>query len=91
MYRVHGKIADGMRVTVANLDRLVLPATLQVNYADGSQSRVRVPVETWLQHHHFDVLVPGSKRLVAVTLDPDHVLPDKDRSNNTIRGKLLPQ
>ncbi|MGB8634553.1 MAG: M1 family metallopeptidase [Rhodanobacteraceae bacterium] len=85
--RVDGDDGKGVRVTVANLDRLVLPATLQVTWSDGSHSRVRVPVATWLQHHEFDVIVPGSKRVTSVTLDPDHVLPDRDRSNNALREK----
>lgn len=70
-------------ITVANLDRLVLPATLQVDWADGSHDRVRIPVATWLQHHEFDVVLPGKKQVKLVTLDPDHVLPDHDRSNNS--------
>jgi hypothetical protein len=65
----------------------VMPATLQVTYDDGTSSRVRVPVETWMQHHHFDVIVPGSKPVVAATIDPDQVIPDVDRSNNSYRVK----
>ncbi len=84
---VHGKPDDGALVTVANLDRMVFPSTLQVNYADGSHTRVRVPVETWLQHHRFEVPVPGSKRVVSAVIDPDHVIPDNNRANDTFTVK----
>ena len=73
--------AKGALVTVANLDRMAMPATLLVNYADGSSARVRVPVETWMQHTRYDVAVPGGKRIASATIDPDHALPDDDRDN----------
>ncbi|HET7306852.1 MAG TPA: M1 family metallopeptidase [Gammaproteobacteria bacterium] len=77
----------GALVTVANLDKLVMPATLQVTYVDGSTQRVRVPVETWQRHHKFEVTVPGNKRVKSATIDPDHVIPDGDRSNDTFTVK----
>ena len=73
-------------VTVANLDQLVMPSTLEVRYADGSQQRIRLPVETWQRHRRFDVVVDSDKRIVAATIDPDQRLPDSDRSNNTRRA-----
>jgi hypothetical protein len=75
--------AKGALVTVANLDRLAMPATLKVTYTDGSSNELRVPVATWMQHTQFDVLVPGSKRIRSAVIDPDGVLPDVDRANNT--------
>jgi aminopeptidase N len=75
--------AKGALVTVANLDQLVMPATLQVTYADDSTQRVRVPVETWQQHHRFDVVVAGSRRVKSATIDPDHAIPDNNRGNDT--------
>jgi hypothetical protein len=36
-----------------------------------------------MQHTQFDVLVPGSKRIRSAVIDPDGVLPDVDRANNT--------
>src|SRR6185312_14929380 len=50
---VKGDWKQGALVTVANLDKLAMPATLEVVYADGSKQEVRVPVETWLQHRSF--------------------------------------
>ena len=68
---------------VANLDRLVLPATLEVTYADGSKQQVRVPVETWQQHRSYVVRVAGSQPVKSATIDPAHALPDSNRANNT--------
>ncbi|MET0254787.1 MAG: M1 family aminopeptidase, partial [Luteibacter sp.] len=74
---------DGARVTIANLDQLVMPSTLRVTFDDRSTHDIRIPVETWQQHKSFDVLVPGGKKIVGATLDPDHAIPDRDRSNNS--------
>jgi len=75
--------AKGALVTVTNLDRFAMPATLKVTYTDGSSNELRVPVATWMQHTQFDVPVPGSKRIRSAVIDPDGVLPDVDRANNT--------
>jgi hypothetical protein len=76
--------ARGALVTVANLDKFAMPATLRVTFDDGSTAEVRVPVATWMQHTQFDVPVADGKRVRSVTIDPDGVLPDVDRSNNTL-------
>jgi hypothetical protein len=77
-----GDKAKGVDVTVENRDQLVLPATLRVAYADGTHADIRVPVETWMQRgshiFHFD----STGEAVSATVDPDHRLPDRDRSNN---------
>jgi len=74
---------DGSVVTIENRDQLVMPATLRVTFDDKSTSDIRVPVETWQQHKSFDLTVPGGRKIVAATIDPDHVIPDRDRSNNS--------
>jgi len=75
--------AKGALVTVANLDKFAMPATLRVTFDDGSTSDVRVPVATWMQHTQFDVAVAGGKRIKRAVIDPDGALPDVDRANNT--------
>jgi hypothetical protein len=82
---VNGDPLQGARVTIANLDSLVLPATVQIDFADGSNSRIRLPVETWLQQARYTLNLTSRQRITSVTVDPDHVLPDNDRSNNVFR------
>ncbi|GAB2591573.1 M1 family metallopeptidase [Dyella jejuensis] len=78
-----GDWRKGATVTLANLDKLVMPATLQVVYTDGSKQDVRVPVETWMQHRSYVINVAGNKPVKSATIDPQHAIPDVDRSNNT--------
>ena len=75
------KIA-GSQVTISNLGQLVLPATVEAKFQDGSSVRVKLPVETWLSKGSFVWNVEGGKPIASVVIDPDHVLPDDDRSNN---------
>ena len=82
---IDGDPAKGATVTVASQDRLVLPATVQVTYADGARRRVSLPVEDWLQNHETEIVLEGGGPLREVTVDPDHVIPDEDRSNNSLQ------
>ncbi|MHA0327902.1 M1 family metallopeptidase [Sphingomonas melonis] len=68
-------------VRVTSRDRLVMPATLRVTYANGTTRDVRLPAETWIRQASTAVSVPVGT-VVKAELDPDHKLPDRDRSNN---------
>jgi hypothetical protein len=59
-----------------------MPATLRIELADGSHLDKRVPVETWLQQSAPRIVLPTTQKVLRVTLDPDHKLPDADRGNN---------
>jgi hypothetical protein len=82
---VDGDPAKGVTVTVANLRQLVLPATLEVAYKDGSKEWIRIPAEAWLQKGVGLFTFKGGKPVATVTVDPDHLLPDDDRGNNSFK------
>ncbi|HLI92062.1 MAG TPA: M1 family metallopeptidase [Puia sp.] len=73
----------GYDITVANLDRMAMPATLELTWKDGTKQRVSLPVETWLQSGLRTLHFSSDQPLTGVIIDPDHVLPDDDRSNNS--------
>jgi hypothetical protein len=76
---------DGDQVTLANKGQLVLPATVEVGYADGTTTRFRLPVETW--EAKGETVWQGEKPVASVKVDPDHVLPDDDRADNLLTAK----
>ena len=76
---------DGDAVTFTNKGQLVLPALVEVTYKDGSTARFRLPVETWM--NKGEVTWAGEKPVAKVIIDPQHALPDDDRSNNTLSAK----
>ena len=75
--------AKGAKVTIANLDKMVMPTVLEVRYADGTNKRLNLPAETWILHGVSTISLPGHGPIVSVVLDPDHTTPDKNRANNT--------
>jgi hypothetical protein len=72
----------GSLVKVEALDKLVMPVTLRVTFADGTSRDIRLPAETWIRTASTDVPVVSNSPVVRAVLDPDHKIPDKDRSNN---------
>ena len=73
---------DGDQMTLVNKGQLVLPATVEVQYADGSTTRFRLAVETWEAKGEF--VWQGDKAIASVKVDPDHVLPDDNRADNSL-------
>jgi aminopeptidase N len=74
-------------VTVENRDPLVMPVTLRVSFADGGHQDIRLPAETWIRQTAATVPVPAGKKVIAAETDPDHKLPDHDRSNNRMTAQ----
>jgi hypothetical protein len=81
---IEGDSTKGLRVTIANRGQLVLPAALRVTLTDGSHVDLAIPAETWMQQSSHTFTIATSARATSVTIDPDHKLPDSDRSNNTL-------
>ncbi|KRA59210.1 peptidase M1 [Caulobacter sp. Root655] len=79
-------LAKGAKVTVENRGQLVLPATLRVMFQDGGHRDIRVPVETWMQSGSHVFAVDTTSPVVEAVIDPDHRTPDRDRTNNSLRG-----
>ncbi|NHN89104.1 M1 family peptidase [Acetobacter sp. LMG 1627] len=73
----------GALVRVVNKGWLPLPVVLQVTWMDGSAARIRIPTETWMLRNELTVDVAGTQPVRTAILDPDRVIPDIDRSNNS--------
>jgi len=58
---------------------------VEVTYTDGTKTRFQVPVESW--ESKAELTWMGEKPVVSATVDPDHVLPDDDRADNTFSVK----
>jgi hypothetical protein len=85
-YDVAAETIDGATVTLSNRGQLVLPTTVEATFTDGTKTRVTVPVETWMSKGTY-AWTPDSKKAIAtVVVDPDHVLPDDDRANNSVKA-----
>jgi hypothetical protein len=70
-------------ITIVNHGQLVMPTTVLVTDTDGAATRIALPVETWIQKTAYTIDLPGPRQVASVVLDPDHVIPDRNRNNNS--------
>ena len=61
-----------------------MPATLRVSSPTEPAATSVFPAETWIRTAATDVPVVGNSPVVRAVIDPDHKVPDKDRSNNDL-------
>lgn len=74
---------DGYDIVVDNLGKLPMPIILGVETASGKKEIVKVPVDVWMRNNSWTVRFPTTEEIVAVTIDPDHELPEVNAANNT--------
>lgn len=74
--------SGGALVTLENLGEMPMTTLVRLTDARDSTSDIRLPVEIWERGDTWSFRVPTTVPLKSVTLDPDTLLPDVDRSNN---------
>lgn len=79
---VNGNPSQGALVHVKNKGWLPLPVTMAITWIDGSSARVLIPTETWYQKNDVTLQIPGKQAIQSVVLDPDHKIPDLNRTDN---------
>ena len=79
-------IEPGTAIIVSSRDRLVMPATLRLTFADGSHRDVRIEADAWVRNPTVRVLVEAGRTVVSAEMDPDHRIPGKGRTNNRLKG-----
>ncbi|WP_168208825.1 M1 family metallopeptidase [Chitinophaga sp. XS-30] len=70
-------------ISIACLEEMPMPVTVEVKETGGAVKRVKLPVEIWQNGavKAFRHTVGG--KIESVTIDPDRVLPDVNSTNNT--------
>jgi hypothetical protein len=76
---------DSTFLYLSNRGQMVLPATLELRFADGTAETRSLPVEMWNLGSRFTYRMATSKRLTGVVIDPRRIYPDIDRNNNDWR------
>lgn len=79
---VNANPSYGALVTIENLDRMVMPIYLQYTTASGKTFMDKIPVEVWQSGKTWVQKLRTTEELKSVVIDPDHVFPDMDQSNN---------
>jgi len=78
---------SGVDITIANLQKMAMPCTLEVVLKDGSKQDLQLPVETWMQGNLHTVHFQTTLSVQSVIIDPQHKLPDSNRDNNVWNGQ----
>ncbi|WP_345232284.1 M1 family metallopeptidase [Olivibacter ginsenosidimutans] len=78
---------QGALITIANLEQMPMPVIAEVTTTSGKRSRINLPVEIWERNQVFTFKTTTTEPIVSVVLDPDHVFPDINPSNNTWKAK----
>ncbi|MGN6249805.1 MAG: M1 family metallopeptidase [Ginsengibacter sp.] len=79
--------AKGAIITIVNKDKLVMPVKLKITMKDGSSDSISLPFQIWERTGEFRVPYHSKTMIDSVTLDPDQMLPDIDRTNNTWKAQ----
>jgi hypothetical protein len=72
----------GAIITVENFEKMAMPVTLDVKGKSGKITRIKLPVEVWQRNKVWSFKHNSDEEIESITLDPEHVLPDSNESNN---------
>jgi hypothetical protein len=75
--------AKGAVITIENLDKMAMPAVVEVELTSGEKERFSFPVEIWQRGSSWTFRTSTKLPIKSVVVDPDHSFPDMDSKNNT--------
>lgn len=73
----------GVYITIENFEKMVMPVTLEIKTKNGKVSRVKLPVEIWQKNKDWTFKYNSTEEIESIIIDPDHVFPDSNESNNS--------
>ena len=73
---------SGVYITIENFEKMVMPVVLDVKTKSGKVTRVKLPVEIWQKNKDWTFKHNSTEEIESIIIDPDHVFPDSNESNN---------
>jgi hypothetical protein len=83
-------VSKGSLITIENVEEMALPVTALIKEENGKTGTVKLPAEIWQRGGIWTFPYKSTSKVVSVTLDPDHQLPDVNPDNNTFSGLPVP-
>jgi len=83
---VNGDATKGAIITLVNKGKLAMPVDVQINQANGKTETIHFDVNIWQRGSVWEFKYPSTTVIKSVVIDPNHELPDTDRSNNMYPG-----
>lgn len=84
-----GDPAQGSIITIGNLEGMALPVTIAITEENGKSGTVKLPAEIWQRADEWTFKYKSTSKITSAVIDPDHVLPDSDPSNNSYSGLIV--
>lgn len=82
---VLGTPSKGSVITLENREKIAMPVEVKIIQVNGKTEIVRFPVEIWQRGGTWTFKYPSGSRIQTIEIDPDHQLPDVNRSNNIFK------
>jgi len=86
-----GDPSQGSLITIENLEEMALPVTVAIKEENGKAGWVTLPAEIWQRGPIWTFPYKSTSKVVLVTIDPDHQLPDINPDNNSYSGLTVPK
>lgn len=78
----------GAAITFHNLEAMAMPLSVWIKEANGNSAKVTLPVEIWQRGGEYIYYIYPKSKITEVVIDPDRLLPDVNRKNNSWKGNL---
>lgn len=69
-------------IYISNLREMAMPVLVRIEEENGSVQNLKIPVEIWKFGPNAQFMAETNSKILKIELDPEHLLPDTDRSNN---------
>ena len=73
---------SGVYITIENFEKMAMPVIMDIKTKSGKVTRLQLPVEIWQRNVDWTFKHNSTEEIESVVLDPDHVFPDCNESNN---------
>jgi hypothetical protein len=77
-----GNPKNGAVITIATLEKLPMPVTVEITEANGKVGRVELPVDIWHNSGTWRFRYNSTDVITKVVIDPDKLYPDANPKNN---------
>jgi hypothetical protein len=78
---------SGALITVENYEKMAMPVIMDIKTTSGKVTRLKLPVEIWQRNVNWTFKHNSTEEIESIILDPDHVFPDCNESNNSWKTK----
>ncbi len=83
---VNSNPSNGALITIENIEQMAMPVVVEYTTKSGKTERKSLPVEIWQNNSSWKFRINTKEEITKVVLDPDHVFPDFNSTNNEWRA-----